>query len=101
MSDFVLLAQEGAIFTLTLNAPSERNALSTQAQWDAVVEAIETVQHHAEAKCLILTGAGSAFCAGGNVKDMQNTQGTAGGSPSAIREGYRFYSYGDSSLLVP
>ncbi len=89
MSDFALLAQEGAIFTLTLNAPSERNALSTQFQWDAVVDAIETVQHHAEAKCLILTGAGSAFCAGGNVKDMQNKQGIAGGSPYAIREGYR------------
>jgi len=89
MSDFVLLAQEGAVFTLTLNAPAERNALSTQSQWDALVDAIESVQRHPEAKCLIITGAGSAFCAGGNVKDMQNKQGIAGGSPYAIREGYR------------
>ena len=89
MSDFVLLAQEGAIFTITLNAPAERNALSNQAQWDALVDAIESVHHHAEAKCLILTGAGSAFCAGGNVKDMQHRQGIAAGTPYAIREGYR------------
>jgi enoyl-CoA hydratase/carnithine racemase len=38
---------------------------------------------------LIVTGAGSAFCAGGNVKDMRDKKGIAGGTPNQIREGYR------------
>ena len=39
--NFVLFEQREAIVTLTLNAPEARNALSSQAQWDAVVAACE------------------------------------------------------------
>ena len=62
--DFVLFEQREAIVTLTLNAPEARNALSSQAQWDAVVAACERVQADPAVKVVILTGAGSAFCAG-------------------------------------
>ena len=86
---FVLIEQSGAIVTLTLNAPEERNALSTQAQWDEVVAACERVARDQSVKAVILTGAGSAFCAGGNVKDMRDKKGIAGGTPYEIREGYR------------
>ena len=86
---FVLIEQTGAIVTLTLNAPEERNALSNQAQWDEVVAACARVARDQSVKVLILTGAGSAFCAGGNVKDMRDKKGIAGGTPYEIREGYR------------
>ena len=86
---FVLIEQTGAIVTLTLNAPDERNALSNQAQWDEVVAACARVARDQSVKVLILTGAGSAFCAGGNVKDMRDKKGIAGGTPYEIREGYR------------
>ena len=89
MSDFVKYEQDGAVVTLTLNDPDARNALSTQAQWDAVVDACQRVRRDPSVNCVILTGAGSAFCAGGNVKDMKNKTGIAGGSPYAIRDGYR------------
>lgn len=89
MSGFVKVEQAGAVVTLTLNRPEERNALSTQAQWDEVVDAIDRVQADAGVKCVILTGAGSAFCAGGNVKDMKNKSGIASGNGYTIREGYR------------
>jgi enoyl-CoA hydratase/carnithine racemase len=89
MSGFVLYEKAGGVVTLTLNNPDERNALSTQAQWDEVVDACERVRRDADAKCVILTGAGSAFCAGGNVKDMKNKTGIAGGSAYAISDGYR------------
>lgn len=86
---FVLVEQSGGIITLTLNAPEERNALSTQSQWDEVVAACERVARDQSVKAVILTGAGSAFCAGGNVKDMRDKKGIAGGTPYQISEGYR------------
>jgi len=87
--DFVVFEQQGGIVTLTLNAPGERNALSSQAQWDAVVRACERVQRDASVKVVILTGAGSAFCAGGNVKDFRDKRGLAEGDGMAVRENYR------------
>ena len=88
-SDFVVFEQQDGIVTLTLNAPGERNALSSQIQWDAVVEACERVQRDASVKVVILTGAGSAFCAGGNVKDFRDKRGLAAGDGMAVRENYR------------
>ena len=89
MSDFVIYEKSGGVVTLTLNNPDERNALTSQAQWDAVADAVDRVQADLEVRCVIVTGAGSAFCAGGNVKDMKNKTGIAAGHPYAIREGYR------------
>ena len=89
MNDFVRHEQSDGIVTLTLDNPAERNALSSQAQWDALASAVDRVQADPAARCLILTGAGSAFCAGGNVKDMKNRAGIAAGAPHQIREGYR------------
>jgi enoyl-CoA hydratase/carnithine racemase len=89
MSDFLRYEQTGAVVTLTLNDPASRNALSTPEQWAAVVDAAERVQADLSVRCVILTGAGSAFCAGGNVKDMQNKTGIAAGDPNRISEGYR------------
>ena len=87
--NFVLFEQREAIVTLTLNAPEARNALSSQAQWDAVVAACERVQADPAVKVVILTGAGSAFCAGGNVKDFRDKRGLAAGGGMAVRENYR------------
>jgi enoyl-CoA hydratase/carnithine racemase len=88
-TDFVVFEQQGGVVTLTLNAPEERNALSSQAQWDAVVQACERVQQDQAVKVVILTGAGSAFCAGGNVKDFRDKRGLAAGGGMAVRENYR------------
>lgn len=88
-NDFVLFEQRDAIVTLTLNAPEARNALTSQAQWDAVVAACERVQADPTVKVVILTGAGSAFCAGGNVKDFRDKRGLAAGSGMDIRDNYR------------
>ena len=87
--DFVLFERRDAIVTLTLNAPEARNALTSQAQWDAVVAAFERVQADPAVKVVIVTGAGSAFCAGGNVKDFRDKRGLAAGSGMEIRDNYR------------
>jgi len=88
MDNFVLYEQDGAVVTLTLNAPAERNALSTQAQWDEIVACCDKVRADESVKAVILTGAGSAFSAGGNVKDMRDKKGIASGNPYQISQGY-------------
>jgi enoyl-CoA hydratase/carnithine racemase len=87
--DFVKFEQSGGVVTLTLNRPEERNALSTPAQWAEVVAACERVRADHAIKAVVLTGAGTAFCAGGNVKDMRDKTGIAAGSPREIADGYR------------
>ena len=59
------------IATITLNRPEARNALSPEMRED-LVEALGTVKAQAGEgiKALIVTGAGGAFCAGGDVKAM-------------------------------
>lgn len=88
MTEFVRMERDGAIVTLTLDRPQERNALSTQAQWDEIVAACERVQADESVKAVILTGAGSAFSAGGNVKDMRDRKGIAAGNPYQVAQGY-------------
>jgi enoyl-CoA hydratase/carnithine racemase len=89
MTDFVLFERDGAIVTLTLNRPEERNALSTQAQWDELVDCCARIRTDESVKVVILTGAGTAFSAGGNVKDMRDKKGIAAGTPYAVSRGYQ------------
>jgi enoyl-CoA hydratase/carnithine racemase len=89
MSDFVLFERDDAVVTLTLNRPEERNALSTQAQWDEIVDCCERVRTDPSVKVVVLTGAGTAFSAGGNVKDMRDKKGISAGNPYAIMRGYQ------------
>lgn len=87
-NEFVIAERENAVLTLTLNRPDERNALSTQAQWDEIVEACDEIRRDQTVRCVILTGAGSAFSAGGNVKDMRDKKGISAGNPYQISQGY-------------
>jgi 2-(1,2-epoxy-1,2-dihydrophenyl)acetyl-CoA isomerase len=60
------------IATITLNRPEVRNAFSTEMRQSLSV-ALARVREGAGTaiKAVIITGAGGAFCAGGNVKGMQ------------------------------
>lgn len=66
---------------LTLNRPDRRNALS-RALIAALTEAFQRARDDPAARCVILTGAGSAFCAGMDLAELEETvrRGPAGGS---------------------
>ena len=89
MDPFLLIERDGPVVTVTLNRPQERNAISDTAS----VEQIETFCREATAdpsiRAVVLTGAGSAFSAGGNVKHMRDKTHTFGGTPYEIRNNYR------------
>lgn len=77
------------IETWTLNLPESRNAISDPAIVDALCARVAEVNADHEVRAVVLTGAGSAFSAGGNVKDMVDRTGMFGGSPYELRDGYR------------
>ena len=68
----------GGVLTLTLNRPQSRNAMS-QAMNQALAAQLAWAELDDAVKCIVLTGAGDAFCAGGDVKAM-NDRNSAGGS---------------------
>lgn len=61
--------QDG-IATLTLNRPDQYNALSTELL-DALGNALNTLDQDLDLKCVVLQGAGKAFCAGHDLKQMR------------------------------
>ncbi len=89
MTEFLKIEQEGPVVTLTLNAPEKRNAISTFQDCDDVVAAVHRVNRDRSVRCVILTGAGTAFCAGGDLKAMRDRKGILEGSHADVRENYR------------
>ena len=55
------------VFTLTFNRPVAKNAMN-QAMLDALIAALHRATLDPKVRCVLLTGAGGAFCAGGDVK---------------------------------
>jgi len=65
-----LLAQlDDGVFTLTMNRPAALNAM-TLTMVDAMAQQLAWAELSPEVRCVVLTGAGKAFCAGGDVKGM-------------------------------
>ena len=81
--------QRGSIAILTLNRPEVRNTITEPAIIEEILDALLRVQADEALSVMILTGAGSAFSAGGNVKDMYNQEGMFAGDPDQIRNNYR------------
>ncbi len=65
----LLASLDGGVLTLTLNRPQARNAMSG-AMNGALAEQLAWAELAPEVKCIVLTGAGGGFCAGGDVKGM-------------------------------
>lgn len=69
MSELVLVTRDAGVATLTLNRPEAKNALNMELK-AALAEAIASVATDPEVRCVVLTGSGDAFCAGGDIKEM-------------------------------
>ncbi|MND49893.1 crotonase/enoyl-CoA hydratase family protein [Pseudomonas sp. ACN5] len=89
MSPFLQIEREGGIVTVRMNHPDTRNALTTPEQIQEFVDLCAELRRDRTVRVLVLTGNGSAFCAGGNVKDMHERDGIFAGSPYELRNTYR------------
>ncbi len=83
------LTLENRVATLTLNRHDVRNALTGTALVDDIVATSNWVNKASDVSVLVITGAGSAFCAGGNVKDMAERGGDFAGNVAEVAERYR------------
>lgn len=82
----VLRADQDGVRTLTLNRPEVRNALHLE-MLDALHAELGAIADLGEVRCVVLTGAGQAFCAGGDVQAMLVRRGRAVETMERLRTG--------------
>ncbi|TAJ55241.1 MAG: crotonase/enoyl-CoA hydratase family protein [Nevskiaceae bacterium] len=87
---FVSSTWRAGVATLRFERPETRNAIASLEDCQQFAAAVEALAASAETRCLILTGAGSAFCAGGDLKALQERRGIGPmASPAETRTNYR------------
>ena len=74
---YVTLERADGVGTLTLNRPDAYNALDLALGRDLFQASIE-LDEDASVRCIVITGAGKAFCAGGDVKSFVDNLGRIG-----------------------
>ncbi|MCS5556117.1 MAG: enoyl-CoA hydratase/isomerase family protein, partial [Arenicellales bacterium] len=82
MTDELQEMQNSGVATLTLNRPESRNALTPE-MMAGLKEALPRLAADSAVRVVVLTGAGRAFCAGGDVKRFASV---SGGQPAATFE---------------
>jgi len=84
----ILVAVDGHVVTITLNSPERKNALGP-AMVNELLWAFDDAKEDANVRCIVLTGAGTAFSAGADLSQM--------GGPS---DGPQLASKGDYADLL-
>ena len=67
----ILVDKQDGIVTVTLNRPESLNAMTVD-MGDEVSQLVQELKQDQDARVLILTGAGRAFCAGGAKGNLQS-----------------------------
>ena len=78
--DVLLVNKKDGVATLTLNRPDKMNALSRELRW-ALQEVLTKLKTDPDVGVIILTGAGKAFCAGLDLKEMGRKNPEGGPQP--------------------
>jgi len=68
VSNTIVISKEGYVTIITLNRPERLNAFNRQME-EELIEALAGVHENKDIKVLVLTGAGRAFCSGGDVSE--------------------------------
>jgi 2-(1,2-epoxy-1,2-dihydrophenyl)acetyl-CoA isomerase len=76
VADEVLIGRDGAVLTITLNRPDAMNAL-TRAVHEGLADGLAQAADRA-VRCVVITGAGRAFCAGQDIAEFREMSGTVG-----------------------
>lgn len=73
----VTYAVENGVAWIRLNRPEKRNAVNAALR-AALAAAIRQAERDAEARVVVLSGSGTAFCAGADVREFESNQGVGG-----------------------
>src|SRR3954451_6369281 len=71
------------VLVVTMNRPEAKNALSPE-MLVGLADAWDRIDSDPQIRCAVLTGAGGVFCAGADLKAMNDSQ-----TPSAAAQGMR------------
>jgi len=84
----VLEEREGAVLTLRLNRPERLNALNVELG-EALTGALRRASNDASVRAVVLTGAGRAFCSGGDIGVLKDARMRSAGHEleSLVRAG--------------
>ena len=82
-TDDLLADLTDGVLTLTMNRPERKNALSRPMLY-AMADLLAQAELDSQVRVIVLTGAGGAFCAGGDVKAMAEGRDPDGGVDHAI-----------------
>lgn len=83
MSNDLIETFKDGVATLTMNRPEARNAMSGD-MMKAMAEAVPRLAEDPKVRLVVLTGTGSAFCAGGDVKGFAADASGGGGAVQTV-----------------
>ncbi|GAM97689.1 enoyl-CoA hydratase [alpha proteobacterium U9-1i] len=91
MSPFATYEKSGRVALVTLNRAESRNAIATPEDCDDIAAAFAKAQADEDVSVIILTGAGKAFCSGGDLKSIRERSGIGPSkvTPEGTRRNYR------------
>src|SRR3989442_10358428 len=76
MADEILVSVADGIATVTMNRPAQRNAMN-RAMLDGLRASVEDLDERRDVRVVVVRGAGPAFCAGMDLKEMEARGGAA------------------------
>lgn len=85
----ILYEVRGRVALLTLNQPQIRNPMGGKRTTEELVHALSRTQEDEGISALVITGAGSAFSAGGNLRELRDRAHDTSLTPIKIMEFYR------------
>jgi enoyl-CoA hydratase/carnithine racemase len=85
MSDPLIVSTAEGVCTLTLNRPEKRNALD-EPTFDALIAALDRIEQEETIACVVVRGAGKAFCAGADLGAVGAKRDGAPRSPHARQQ---------------
>jgi 2-(1,2-epoxy-1,2-dihydrophenyl)acetyl-CoA isomerase len=86
---FLTVERRDGVAILTLDRPDKLNALPDPGDGEEFRAVCDALNANADVRCVVMTGAGRAFSAGGDVKAMLARSDLFEGAGTAIRERYR------------
>ncbi|MDP6377132.1 MAG: enoyl-CoA hydratase [Pseudomonadales bacterium] len=98
-TDQLLCEIDDGVATFTLNRPEKKNALSNELT-PALRQGLLDLELREDVRCIVITGAGSAFCSGGDVSGMGSGARQSEAPPPTQADRVRSLQYGQNTLTL-